>query len=1062
MRKIVCILTVSLLFALSSWAQTSRISGTVKDQAGEPVPFATVTVKGTKVSVAGSVSGTFTLPGKAGDVLAISAVGFKSLEVQVGSDGNVVAVMERVSGSTTPDVVVTTSFGIQRQAKSLGYATTKITNKDLVQAKPVNVQNGLTGKVAGLQINTVNNGVGAPTRIVLRGNRSLTGNNQALIIVDGAIFYNDLSTLNPEDIASTEILKGASASTLYGSDGSNGVIVITTKKGSRGTSTINFTSTTQFETVSYMPALQNRFGANGGEKFVNDFNDYSTNIPYENQSYGPEYNPNVSVPIGRPTADGSLQIVPFAALANEKRDFFDVGLTTQNQLSFSGGDDNGSFLLSYQNVNVKGIMPKDELQRNTLRFTGRRKINKFTADYSVSYANQRSNTTSTFNVYSTVYSVPAHIPLTQYSDLNSQFGNVNDYFNDYYDNPYWFIENDRNINNNTSLQGTAAINFQATKWLNFSYRIGATYSGNDFTNNIAEKRYTDFAKSNDVIIYATPDGLGLDTVTEGAKFIATDQAASYFNAKSNNFLWTSDFTATFDKDIANKWNLKLIAGSAFMDNRIVQSSVGAPTLNFNVFNVDSRVGLPTVGESSAQARRLGLFGDATISYDNKIFLNGSYRSDLDSRLSKENRWIPYYGATASFVLTDIIPTIKSDKVLNFAKLRAAYSVTGNASALGGGSQFIANGAYQTSLVYFSGGGFPFGDLPGYVPSSTIPNPDIRPEQIEEIELGFELGFMDNRLNINGAVFQTKLTDGIVFASVSPGTSGTRALVNAAATQNDGFELSADYTVINRGDFTWKVNANWSHIESEVVSINQGVPELQIGGSNGNAFAIVGEPYPSIKSRDWVRDSASGKVIVDPVSGLPTPTATLATLGNAVPVDILGIGTNIKWKAFSLAVVADYRGGHDIFNSLGQFMDFAGVTSTTAATGRQRFVFPNSVVLQDGKYVDNTNITTNDANFNFWPGVYQRVGANYVISGAAWKLREVALTYTFPTEWFSRTRIVKSASFTVSGRNLIMIRPKTNLWTDPEFSDGNDNAVGRTTLSQAPPTRIFGATLSVNF
>ena len=442
MRKILSILTISLLLGLSAWSQNRKVSGVVKDQAGEPVPFVTVTVKGTKISVAGNAAGGFTIPAKSGDVLVLSAVGFTNLEIPVGADDNITPVLQRSTVNTNVDVVVTTSFGIQRQAKSLGYSTTKISSKDLIQAKPVNVQNGLTGKVAGLQINTVNNGVGAPTRIILRGNRSITGNNEALIIVDGAIFYNDLSTLNPEDIADITTLKGASAATLYGSDASNGVLVITTKKGSRGNTTINFASTTQFETVSYMPSLQNRFGSGSAEDI--DFNDYSAYTPIENQSYGPEYNPNITVPLGRPLADGTLQLVPYAALPNEKRNFFDMGITTQNQISLNSGDNNGSFLLSYQNVNTKGIMPKDVLQRNTIRFAGRRNLNKFTADYSVSYTNQNVNTTSTDAVYNNVFQTPAHVPLTRYSDITKPFSSINDYYNDYYQNPYWSIENDRN------------------------------------------------------------------------------------------------------------------------------------------------------------------------------------------------------------------------------------------------------------------------------------------------------------------------------------------------------------------------------------------------------------------------------------------------------------------------------------------------------------------------------------------------------------------------------------------------------------------------------------------
>lgn len=1063
---------MALMLTLTAWSQTRKVSGIVKDQAGDPVPFVTVTVKGTKVSVAGTAAGGFTIPAKSGDVLVFSAVGFKSLEAPVGSDDLMGPVMERVAGNTNVDVVVTTTFGVQRQAKSLGYATTKVSSKELIQAKPVNVQNGLTGKVAGLQVNTVNNSVTSPTRIVLRGNRSLTGNNQALIVVDGAIFYNDLSTLNPEDIADINTLKGASAATLYGSDASNGVLVITTKKGSKNATNINVTSTTQFETISYMPAFQNRFGS-GSADYVNGefirFNDYSAYTPFENQSYGPEYNSNLYLPLGRPQEDSAYQVVRYAALPNEKRNFFDVGITTQNQFSISNGDNNGSILLSYQNVSTKGTMPNDELKRNAVRISGRRSFNKFSTDFSVSYTNQNTNTVAlsrTGSVFSNLYQTPMHVPITQYSDLSQKYSDPSSYFNDYAENPYWDIANNRNISKNNSLQGSVGLSFMATDWLSFNYRAGATYSGNDFQNNVAGVTYTTFAKTSPLAVFATPDGSSAEISEFGPKFLAGPQAgdflAGYANSKTNNFLWTSDFTINFDRDIVNKLNLKALVGTSYMDNIRTNSVVGAPALIFEVYNVDSRLGNPTAEQSFAQARRLGILGDLTLGYDNKMFLHGAYRYDIDSRLPEENRGFSYYGVDASFILTDIVPTIKSEKLLSYAKLRAAYSITGNASPLGFGSQFIASGAYQTTQIYEPATGFPFGSTAGFTPSTVFPSKDIKPETIREIEVGFDFRFLNDRINFNGAVYETETSDGIVFASVSPGTGGSRYLTNAANTRNKGLELTLSYVLINNKNVNWMVSANWSHIQTKVISINADATELQIGGSNGNAFAVVGQPFPIIKTSDWLRDSVSGKIIVDPVTGLPSADPTFRNFGTTNPTDNIGINTTFRWKAFTISAVADYRGGHEIFNSQGSLVDFGGISTTSASTGRQPFVMPNSVVLQDGKYVDNTNITTNTGNYNFWSQLYNAVGYNYIISAAVWKLREVAITYQLPSAWLLSTKFIKSASFTLSGRNLLMIRPKTNIWTDPEFSDGTDNSVGRASLAQAPPTRIYGATLSVNF
>ncbi|MFI5155963.1 MAG: hypothetical protein ACHQEM_07240, partial [Chitinophagales bacterium] len=305
----------------------------------------------------------------------------------------------------------------------------------------------------------------------------------------------------------------------------------------------------------------------------------------------------------------------------------------------------------------------------------------------------------------------------------------------------------------------------------------------------------------------------------------------------------------------------------------------------------------------------------------------------------------------------------------------------------------------------------------------------------------------------------------VYAQVPRSSGSTSALVNAANTDNKGLELEFKGTIVKSRTTTWNVGINYTHVDSKVISINGDQQQLAINpNNNANSYAVVGQPYPVIESRDWVKDPKNGKVIVDPVTGDPSIDPNLKVLGNAAPTDILGITTSVTWKDFTFVATADYRGGYKIFNSVGEYMDFTGITTTTAATGRQRFVFPNSEFSTDGgkTYVSNTNVTVDDANFNFYPGQYERVGANYVVSAAAWKLREVAISYNIPRKVIAPTKIVQSAVVTLSGRNLVMLRPKTNVWTDPEFNDGTGNDFGRTSTSQAPPTRIYSATLTLTF
>lgn len=1077
MRKIVSLTAMLLLFFTMAIAQTRNINGRVVETNGDPVPFATIKVQGSKVTVAAGPDGAFVVKAKTGDVLEISAVNFTTQSVTVGAENNVLVKVTRTSTSLT-DVVVTTGLGIQRQAKSLGYSTAKVTGNEIVAAKPISLANGLTGKVSGLEVSTVNNGLFAPTRITLRGNRSLTGNNTPLIVVDGAIYYADISTINPEDIGDITTLKGSSASAVYGSDASNGVIIVTTKHGLKGSAktSVTVSSTIQAESISYMPDLQTRFGSNGGETTVIDFNNLSYYIPYENQSYGPEYN-GKTVPVGRPLSDGSQLFLPYKYLPNAKRNFFNTGVTTQQNISLQSSEENGSFFLSAQDVVSTAVMPKDEGRRDIFRIGGSKRYGMFSANYALSYTYKRTNTSNTGAVYQEVIESPTFIDLTKLKNWQTdKYSTQDGYYNDYYANPWQTIDEYRSINTENDINGNLQLSLKPFKWLNLSYRasINNINTKNEFKG--LQIVYSPFTLTNTVMVYPTADGSGTvsyatDPYGGGLKAIAqgdNPHPASYALSTSNNLLFGNDFVVSVNTPIAKNFNFNGTAGYSYLDNQIGNFNVGSNgsnALTFPVYNTSVYSNAPAVtGQSNYEARKLGLFGEATVDYKSLIYLHGSYRTDIDSRLSKDNRFIPYYDIDGSVVLSDLFKAITDNGVLNFAKLRLAHSLTGNVSPLAFGSQYIAYGAYATSPTLYAPSGFPYAasSLSGYANNPVIANPNIKPEKVTEDEIGLELGLFKDRLSINTSYYQSKTTDGIVYAQISRASGNVSALLNAAQTTNNGLEMDVKGVVVKAKDVTWSVGVNYTHNVSKVISISGSVPQLQLPGANPNAYAIVGNPYPVIQTFDWVRDPASGKVIVDAVTGEPSRSKKLTNFGASNPIDIIGVTTSVSWKGFTLSATADYRGGHKIFNVVGETLDHSGIGSTTALTGRQQFVFPNSVVLKDNKYVDNTSTVIDDANFNFWPTSYNGVGANYIVSAAAWKLREVVLTYNFPKSWITFTKVAKSAAFTVSGRNLLMIRPSTNKWTDPEFSEDAGNGVGRTGLGQAPPTRIFSGTLSITF
>jgi len=1076
MKKLLLASLCFLLLCLTQvYAQNRTVTGTVtaKDD-GLPIPGVSVKVKGTSSGTQTNAAGKFSLSVPSGAVLTFSFIGYNTQEVTVGTKTSFDVVL--LSANSQLNEVVVTALGISRQAISLGYSTAKVSGKELTQAKPISVVNGLTGKVSGLQVNTVNNGLFAPTRVTLRGNRSLLGNNQPLYVVDGAIFYSDISTLNPEDIAETNVLKGSSASAVYGSDASNGVIVITTKHGAKGTTSLTLSSTVQVEKVSYMPEYQTRFGANGGEREVFDFTDLSYYIPYENQSYGPQYDGRL-VPLGRPAADGSIEMVPYAAVKNQKKDFFDTGITTQNNFSFNSGDDKGSFYMSGQDIHSKAIMPKDEGRREIFRIGGDKKYGIFSTTYSAAYTFKNTNMTNTGAVYNDLIESPTSIPVKDLRDPTSKYGTPDAYANDYYISPGQIINQIRNLTTENHIQANLQLNLKVAPWLNLSYRTSIDNTSTKYEykdNGINFSQFTDTAQT---VYYSDNHGGIAKARDAGAKATSTSNPLpNYGTYDLNNILYSSDFLAAFNTKLPADFKLNGTVGISYLDNKISINGVNPGPLNFTPFNTQNFASVPQLVTGIFEARKIGYFGEATLGYKSFAFLHGSYRTDLDTRLSKANKYIPYYDIDGSVVLSEIFKEIANNDYLNFVKIRYAHSLTGNASPLANGSQYIAYGAYQTTPTVSLAGGFPYSasGISGYSLNTRIANPNIKPEKVTEDEVGLDLGFFKDRLTLTGSAYKSTTKDGIVTAQISRASGFQSALLNAANTQNKGLELDLHGRIIQTQAVTWSVGLNYTKQSSKVISIVSGVKELNIGSgintegllvnsTNQSTYAIVNQPYPSIKGYDWNRDPATGKVIVDANTGLPTRAASTSILGNATPTDLFGFNSSVTYKGFTLNVTIDYRGGYKIFNQIGNTQDHSGVGVATTLTGRQRFVFPNSVYKDaNGNYVDNTSILTQDGNYNFFPTTYLGVDANYVISAAAWKLREASLGYQFPKAWLRDVKFIKNVNVSVSGRNLLMFRPSTNKFSDPEFSEDTSNAVGRTSVNQVPPTRIISGTLAVTF
>jgi TonB-linked SusC/RagA family outer membrane protein len=1056
MRKSASLLLMLMLLCGFAFGQARTITGVVRDDKGNIIPFATIIETGTKNAAQADANGLFSIKIATNSQLTISASGFTSVTMKPSEGVQNNIVLAAGGSQNLQEVVVTTALGVKRQNRAVGYSTATVSNKELNQAKVINPVTGLTGKVSGLQIQTADNSVNPQVRVTLRGNRSILGNNQALIIVDNVQVDNAyLARLNPNDIESFDVLKGASASAIYGSNASNGVLVVTTKKGSRGKPKVTFSSTVQMETISYMPDLQDRFGSYGGEGYNDPLavhfpeDPIKVYYPYENQSYGPEYNGQMA-PLGGPVriyrADGtffdSTRMVPYAAIKNGKRKFFDKGLTLQNNVSFSTGDATSLFYVSYQNVHVKGIVPEDRSDRNTLRVNGMKQYGKFQIEYSSSYTLEKINVAggSYFQdrpVYWTVINSPQHVDLRMFRDWrNDPFANPNGYFNAYYGNPWWQIDESRQNTRNNTLLSNVRASLQITNWLDFSYTVG--YSRNDQAFKATKAGFVFDA-------YAQTDPWQAGAIPSSVKVLQpslTDQLA-YSSRASGDALLTA-------KKKFGEVTSTLILGNSMYKRktRFISDATGSLIVP-GLYNINYRQGEPTVNEGVSEEGLLGAFADLTLGYKNFLFLHGSGRNDWNSKLAEANRSFFYWGGDASFVFTDAFDLFKSSKIFNYGKIRAAYSKVGQVSV----------GPYSLDNLALVSGGFPYGSQAGFTISNNFANPGLQPEFTKETEVGLELGFLKNRIAFTGAYFSTKTTNQTIPSQISSATGFTSATINLGSMTNKGYELDLKISpVINSRDIRWSFAVNYTHITNKVGQDLGG--EISLGNA---AYAIPGLPYPYIKTTDWVRDP-EGRIIVDKVTGFPTKAGPLALMGTSVPPSKLGLSTQVSYKGLTLSAVADARFGAIVNNSIGSSLDFTGISAYTAQTGRQPFVIPNSVIDDGtGKFVPNTTVATIDANWRFWANTWNQAGSNYVNSGDFWKIREIALTYEFSKNLLDKTKIIQQASLSLSGRNLFMFRPKDNVWTDPEFSAaGTGNAVGTNDIFQTPPTRLYGVTLNVTF
>jgi TonB-linked SusC/RagA family outer membrane protein len=1060
MRKL---LLASLMLVLGSYAyaQNVNVTGKVTADDGSVLPGVSVVVKGTNTGVQTDANGIYKISAKKGASLLFSFIGFETQSATVGNSTTIDITLK--SDAAQLNEVVVTAQGIRKNLREVGYAYSKVSTEDVTVGRSPQLAQALSGKVTGLAVYNVNNSVDPQVKVVLRGFRSLTGNNEALIVLDGIQTTSTvLALINPNDIDNISILKGGQAATLYGSAGINGALVITTKKGSKGKLKVNYSNSTNFEQISFLPEFQDKYGS--GSHYYPSFGSagYSSDPlvrmkgnwrAYENQQFGDPFDGTMRQ-LGRSASDGTTNLVKYAAVDNARYKAFDTGVSTNNQVSFTGGDDNGTFYMSLENQKIQGIVPGDKSERTGARIASSRDYNKLNVGFNASYTQAKYDRTNS-DFYNDVINQPANLPLQDYRDWQTnKFANPNGFFNDYYNNPYFNADNQRRVYKDANISGTLSLTYKVTPWATISNRLGAMNNSRTQKSTVGKFLYSDYAKTKAFIaepFFRDGDGTGIYRAITDILGSVTDYT------KTENVI-NNEFQILLEKDFGPFAN-KLILGNSVYQKYIKEVQVGSNSIVVpDVYNVSNRQGELTGFENTYLNRRVGYYADLTSNFKNWLILNGTFRYDQTSLFYKpgrpKNLWsYPYYGVALSFIPTDAFPSLKSN-VLNYAKLRVNYNKNANDNI----------DTYGLDLTYPNGTSFPFGNTVGLTVGNTLPDVNLKPESVTSAEIGGEFQLFDNRVNIDVSAYTQNSKGQVITVKVPNSTGFPNLLINVGETKNFGYEGEFKYLISRGSKFSWDASVRYSYNDNKVLELYPGINEFVLadGFSYANTNVIKGSRFPMLKTDGYqYAPDGSGYRLVNATTGYPLRETALKARGGTLPRHIVGLGSRMSYGDFTFTFNFEYRGGNYMYSDLGRQMTFTGSGKWTE--NRTDQIFPNSAYLtSDGKVVPNTTVKVREPEYALWVDQYRNISENFVTPAWFIKLRDINLSYSVPQSLLTKTKIFSGASIALYGRNLFTIVDKMNYYTDPEYSRSTGNGLGLNSTGQTPPVRQYGVNINLTF
>ncbi|WP_281234917.1 SusC/RagA family TonB-linked outer membrane protein [Flavobacterium gelatinilyticum] len=1026
-KNVLKLLFVICLFGFQNLQAQTTVKGTITDaQSGIPIPGANVVVKGTKTSTSSDFDGkyTITVPNQSA-VLVFSYVGSAPKEVTVGTQTTINAAL----GAATQQLgeVVVTALGIKREKKAVTYSAQNIAVDEISEARSLNVANSLSGKVAGLNYSTTSNGVGSSSRITLRGNRSLNGNNQPLYVVDGVPISNGtttgnsdvdtggttqpdgISNINPEDIASMTVLKGPSAAALYGNRASNGVIIITTKSGKAGKTSISVSSNFMASSAYNLTNFQNQYGQGDGGAYN----------PISVSSWGGKLdgrqvsawqlatNPNYAGPA---TTDYSSQ-------PNNVRDFWKTGYNLANTLSITTGNEKAQGYFSYTNTRAEGIVQGNALDRHNLNLRLTSKLtDKLSLDVKTNYIVQKIDNllrTGEESIGTSAYLLPRSIKFNEYRDFEYRDGSGQLQQNYFIDeagspggNPYWSaLRSDARDDKRNRFIGLASLKYDISKNVSLQVRSGL----DQMTNTTVRNRYATKAFNNNLGQYSE----FYETVSE----FNTDALLSY-------------------KETFGDFTVGLNAGANLLKQSSSSLTSGGVLSKRNYFSL---INVTTVQSTSTMSEKQvnSVYGFSQIGFRNYLFLDITARNDWSSALPSQNRSFFYPSVGLSAVVSDMVTL---PEVISFAKVRGSYAKVGNDTD-----------PYQTSsqLSYIGGNG-------GMLYSqTTAANPNLKPEMSSSTEFGADIRFFKSRLGLDFTYFQTKTSDQIFYINTPESSSKSRAVLNGGDIENKGIELTLTATPVQTENFSWDITANYASYKSKITSIYDNREELVIGdGRMVRSKVVKGGEYGDLYIKGFSR-TLDGQIVVN-AAGIPLATDDFVVrAGNFNPDWTAGFKNNFRYKDFSLSFLVDFRIGGEVISYTQARQAGLGVSDVTLA-GREGGIIVPGVV--DGTFLPNTTSITAE---QYWTSVGQRtpVAEPFIYDATNIRLRELVFGYSLPKRILQNSGFA-NIDFSIVGRNLFFFMNKAKYF-DPEAGAGTGNLQGIESFN-IPSTREYGVNVKFGF